>query len=83
MAAEIPLVWFNAFSLAAGFAATFLAFEKPKSMLFTAALGILLFILLGVFALPGFLMALGARVLLKPQPVKADKKAKARGKKTK
>lgn len=62
---EIPLFYFNLFSLVVGFAASlFFVWKKPKSILALTALAVVLFVLLGVFALPGFLLGLGAKALL-------------------
>ena len=58
MAAE--LVWFNLLSLAAGFFVTLLfVWKKPKRIWLLAAL--VLFLLFGIFSIPGFLLALGVK----------------------
>ncbi|MEM4255057.1 MAG: hypothetical protein QXR53_01875 [Candidatus Norongarragalinales archaeon] len=62
---EIPLFWFNIFSLAAGFAIALLfVWSKPRSMLLLVALAITLFVLFGIFAIPGFFLGLGAKAFL-------------------
>ena len=60
MAAE--LVWFNLLSLAAGFFVTLLfVWKKPKRIWLLAALAAVLFLLFGIFSIPGFLLALGVK----------------------
>ncbi|GEM_PF-6101314 len=62
---EIPLFFYNLFSLASGFAiALFFVWSKPRSLLLLAALAVVLFVLFGIFALPGFFLGLGAKALL-------------------
>lgn len=65
MVSGIPLFWFNLLSLTAGFILTLaLVWKSPKSILILVALAVALFILFGIFAIPGFLLALGAKVFL-------------------
>ncbi len=62
---EIPLFWFNLFSFLAGFAiALAFVWGKPRSLWLLLALAIALYVLFGIFAVPGFFLGLGARALL-------------------
>ncbi len=78
----IPLFWFNLLSWIAGFVITLaLVWKKPRSIWVLVVLAVVLFVLFGIFAIPGFILALGARVLLaakhtpKPKSTRKEKKA--------
>jgi len=62
---EIPLFWYNVFSFLAGFAiALAFVWSKPRSLWLLLALAIALYVLFGIFAVPGFFLGLGAKALL-------------------
>jgi len=71
---EIAGFWYTLLSLAAGFAVA-LAFVwgKPRSMLLLVLLAIVLFLLFGPFAIPGFFVGLGIKALLNPSARKSAK----------
>ena len=74
---QIPLFWFNLVSLVSSFGITLvLVWKKPKSILVLLALAVALFLLFGVFSIPGFFLALGARVLLSADKTTVKKKRK-------
>ena len=60
----VELFWFNLFSLVTGFFLTLLFVrKKAKSLLLLAALAVVLFVLFGIFSIPGFLLGLGVKAL--------------------
>ena len=78
MVLGIPLLYFNAFSLVVSLAATVFAFRKPQSMLFTLVFAVAVFILLGIFSIPGMLFGFGLVVYLKREKQSTPSKTSKR-----
>lgn len=73
----MELVYYNLFSLIAGFAiALAFVWRKPRSILLLAALAVVLYVLFGIFSIPGFLLGLGTKAVIagRQKKIKAKKR---------
>ncbi len=72
---DVPPIAFPAFSFLTSLAVTLWLYRQPRKAWFMPALGVLLFVLLGIYAIPGFFAGVGITLLKNnEQNKKQDKK---------